>query len=309
MQPSEIFEKRILISPLNWGMGHVSRCIPLIKKLKNQKNILYIACTMDQKRVIQSYVEADISFIDHNGYPFRFKGRGNFISDILSNLKELKKRHESELLEVNYLIDKYGIDIVISDHRYGFRSEKCVSIFMSHQLQLPLPWYFRGAQIWHKNQISKFDFQWIVDDEIKRLAGKLSNNSSFKNAQFIGFLSRFDAVFPTNEKLYNGVLIVSGPKEYYWNLFQKFKMQIESGEIDFIVGNDIAFETFKSLNLEVKFQNSIDWKTTDKLISGANKIFGYCGYSTLMDLHYLECDSELIACPGQYEQLYLKKKS
>jgi hypothetical protein len=308
MQPSEIFEKRILISPLNWGMGHVSRCIPLIKKLINQKNQLFIACSNDQKRVFKSYFDSEIVYIDHFGYPFRFNGRGNFILDILSNMLDLKKRHETELAELNNLIREFRIDIIVSDHRYGFRSNKCLSIFMTHQLQLPLPWYFKVAQIWHKKQVSKFDYQWIVDDEIIRLAGNLSNNSDFKNALFIGYLSRFEGAMFENEKLYNGILIMSGPCEYFLDLFQHFKNQIKSGEIDLIIGNDKALEIYKSLNLRIEFQNSNDWKKTDNLILKANKIFGYCGYSTLMDLHFLGCDSELIACSGQLEQLYLQKK-
>ena len=35
--------KRILICPLNWGLGHATRCIPIIHKLQQEGNILLIA--------------------------------------------------------------------------------------------------------------------------------------------------------------------------------------------------------------------------------------------------------------------------
>jgi len=91
MSPSDLYGKTILISPLNWGMGHVSRCIPLIKKLKDQNNCIIIACNKNQQVVFESYFNTGLVFIDHEGYPFYFKGRGNFISDTIFNFKELKK--------------------------------------------------------------------------------------------------------------------------------------------------------------------------------------------------------------------------
>lgn len=308
MLPTDLFGKTILISPLNWGMGHVSRCIPLIKKLKTQNNQIILACNEIQRTVFESYVGSNVQFIKHEGYPFHFNGLGHFVKDILMNLKKLKNRHTSELLKMDELVEKHNIDLIISDHRYGFRSEKCICIFMTHQLILPLPWYFSPAQMWHKKQISKFDFQWIVDDQEKRLAGKLSDNNGFLNSKYIGLLSRFDYDFSKREKLYQGVLLISGPTEYNQNLIESFKKQLVSGEINFIIGNDESFKVFKSFNLTTKFHNSIDWNNTDEIIIQSKKIFGYCGYSTLMDIQYLKCETDLIACPGQLEQLYLQKK-
>lgn len=307
MYPTEIFEKKILISPLNWGMGHVSRCIPLIKRLKKQNNEIFIACSEIQREVFESYFHQEITYVHHEGYPFRFKGRGNFILDSVINLKKLQKRHKQELLEVYNIVDNYGIDIVISDHRYGFRSEKCTSIFMTHQLQLPLPWYLKIIQARHAKLVSKFNFQWIVDDESQRLAGKLSSNKNFPNAIFIGLLSRFEDLIPSKARE-KSVLIVSGPSSYYSKLFDYYNSKIKNDDIELIIGNDESFEILKNINKNVNFHNAKNWKYTDNLILNAKRIYGYCGYSTLMDIKQLGCEFNLIACPGQLEQLYLQKK-
>ncbi len=55
MLPSEVFSKNVLISPLNWGMGHVARCIPLISKLLEQSNLIYIACNESQREIFEFY--------------------------------------------------------------------------------------------------------------------------------------------------------------------------------------------------------------------------------------------------------------
>ena len=80
MKPEEIQNQRILFSALNWGMGHVSRSIPLIHQLKNQDNILFIACSPAQQKIFEAYFD-NLNFIHHEDYPFRFNGRGNFSFD------------------------------------------------------------------------------------------------------------------------------------------------------------------------------------------------------------------------------------
>ena len=308
MYPSEIFDKKILICPLNWGMGHVSRCIPLINKLQNQNNQVFIACDKIQQSVFESFVNTEVYFITHEGYPFRFRGRGNFLFDLFLNINGLIKRHLTELSQVKQIVSEHKIEFIISDHRYSFRSINCMSIFMSHQFKLPLPLYLYFFDMWHKRQISKFDFQWIVDDENKRLAGNLSNKRGFPNSKFIGLLSRFHECQQNKIFSYRGILIASGPIEYTDYLINFFKKKIQSKEIELILGSSEAYKIFKSMGINSQFHISNDWRSSDEIIRKSKKIYGFCGYSTLMDLKFLNCESELIPCPGQLEQIYLQKK-
>ncbi|NBX80882.1 MAG: hypothetical protein EBQ94_10990, partial [Flavobacteriales bacterium] len=93
MKVEELVSKRILISPLNWGFGHVSRCIPLISKLLKQNNSIYIACDNQQKDIFQFYFsDSLITYLSHEGYPFQFSGNGNFSWDLLLSLRKLANR-------------------------------------------------------------------------------------------------------------------------------------------------------------------------------------------------------------------------
>ncbi len=309
MIPTEIFEKRILISPLNWGMGHVARCIPLIKLLKSQNNSIFLVGNRQQITVFKDYFGESINYHESPGYPFYFGGKGKFTKDLLIGLKKLSDHHYKELSETDKLVNEFKIDLIISDHRYSFRSKNCMSIFLTHQLHLPIPFYQKIFQILHKKQISKFDFQWIVEDEQKRLAGKLSNPKGFTNANFIGYLSRFSQRIQKKNSTISGLLIISGPDSYSNQLIEYFLDQIKTGEIECIVGNEHVRRTVENYGYGHIFKESKNWRQTDEIIYQSKKIFGYCGYSTLMDLEYLNCDSELIPCKGQLEHLYLKKKS
>ena len=126
MKPNNISNKKVLISPLNWGMGHVARCIPLIDKLLKQENEVFIACNQIQKNIFHFYFHnQNILYIEHAGYPFEFKGKGRFMLDILFSYNRLIIRRSKELEEVDNMVDLHKIDLIISDHRYGFFSNKC----------------------------------------------------------------------------------------------------------------------------------------------------------------------------------------
>jgi hypothetical protein len=305
MLPTEIQSKNVLISPLNWGFGHVSRCIPLIYKLLENGNSIFIACDTAQKNVLVQYFGQKVKFIEHQGYPFQFSGKGNYTYDLFFSLGKLLKRSKQELKEVESYVQELKIDIIISDHRYTFRSEKIYSIFMTHQLNLPISWFQFPFKLYHKKQIRKFDSIWIVDKAKNSLAGKLSVNKHFPNSSNIGWLSRF-MLYPKNDLKSGSVLIISGPKEYWSNLFNMFSRELESNEIQTIVGSSEIQELIQSKKLKQNFHASNDWIETDKLLLNTKKIYGYIGYTTLMDCKVLECEAKLIASPGQLEQEYLE---
>jgi hypothetical protein len=305
MLPTEIQSKNVLLSPLNWGIGHVSRCIPLIYKLLENGNSIFIACDTAQKNVLVQYFGQKVKFIEHQGYPFQFSGKGNYTYDLFFSLGKLLKRSKQELKEVESYVQELKIDIIISDHRYTFRSEKIYSIFMTHQLNLPISWFQFPFKLYHKKQIRKFDSIWIVDKAKNSLAGKLSVNKHFPNSSNIGWLSRF-MLYPKNDLKSGSVLIISGPKEYWSNLFNMFSRELESNEIQTIVGSSEIQELIQSKKLKQNFHASNDWIETDKLLLNTKKIYGYIGYTTLMDCKVLECEAKLIASPGQLEQEYLE---
>jgi hypothetical protein len=304
MKPESISNKTVLLSPLNWGMGHVARCIPLIHQLIQQENRIIIACDASQKQIFLTYFP-NITFENHEGYPFKFQGKGNFGKDLLVRIFKLNSRYKLEKKEVEQLIKKHSVDLILSDHRYGFISQKCTSIFITHQLNLPVSWHSKLADLIHKKRISPFQFVWVLDTLDSRFAGKLSVNKTFKNIEYIGSYSRF-SLYEKEEKTIPLVVIVSGPEPYSKQFFkQQFEIANKKKEktVFIVPANYPTKSQFEQIDI---FPSS-DWKVTDSIILKAKKIISRSGYSTIMDVNYLEVESELFATKGQNEQEYLSK--
>lgn len=301
MLPTDIKKQRVLLSPLNWGMGHVSRCIGLIDILLRNDNTIFIACSADQQAIFQQYFK-DVTFIDHDGYPFEFGGKGKFSLDLLKSFSALKRRQNEERTQVENYVDFFEIDCVISDHRYGFRSRKVNSIFLTHQLNLPVKWYERWVQKIHVAYLRAFDEIWVLDTEDSKYAGKLSRNEDRLNVQYIGILSRFDRYVLKETKTIDSLIVVSGPAIY---AKQFLEQQLESFKTD--EGHNVLIapkEILEALKIENSHPSN-DWLKCDDYFLSSKKLISRSGYSTLMDAICLEIPCEITATPGQAEQEYL----
>ncbi len=298
--PDDIRHQRVLLASLNWGLGHVTRDIGLIRNLLANGNEVLIAADAAQQAVFRNYFP-DLQYILLDGYPFQFRGKGRFARDLFRQRNALSKRYRRELRETAALVREWKPDLLISDHRYGFRNAHCESIFVTHQFNLPLHWYQFPVQWLHHRLMTRFDHIWIVDDANSAMAGKLSRNHS-PISVFIGYLSRFTR--KNTEKAGHEVLIVSGPPPYAQQFYDEQVRRVAGRELFVIAPATVRklADTRKLIHLDPN-----DWQGNDCVIASASKLISRCGYSTLMDLHYLQANAELIATPGQAEQEYLAR--
>jgi UDP:flavonoid glycosyltransferase YjiC (YdhE family) len=302
MHPQSISQKRILISPLNWGMGHVARCIPLIHDFLKNGNTVIVAATDDQGAVFRAYFPS-IQVVKHEGYPFVFAGKGNFALDLARQFKGLKKRLYAEMEQTDKLVNELNIDLVISDHRYGFRSKQVHSIMLTHQLNLPVRWFEGWVQKMHERFLRQFDEIWIPDTVDSSLAGQLSENLKGFECTYIGALSRFQKNEISEVKTIDTVVIASGPTIYAEQFVREQLKKLDADTNTIIIASP---EVKKNLGaVEVSIQSAEDWKSCDETIVKARKIISRCGYSTLMDLSVLKVPFSLTPTPGQREQEYL----
>ncbi len=299
MKPDDIKGKKIVISVLNWGFGHVSRSIGLIRQLKGQGNEVIFVGDEQQSEIIKQYF-TEIQLIDHDGYSFNFRGKGRFAVDLFLSLPRLVKQFSKEKRRVEEIVFKEKPDLLISDHRYGFRSDIVPSIFVTHQLQLPIEWYQSAMQLWHKNLINRFDTVWVMDTKDSKFAGKLSASRGFDNVIYIGPYSRFMEL-PQEEnknKEVDTVLIASGPDIYAQQLVDQY------GKPGVMV---VCADSINTPEGVERFSG--DWLRQDELIRNAKQIISRSGYSTIMDAQFLNTRFIIIPTPGQREQEYLSTRS
>jgi hypothetical protein len=296
-----IKNERILFSPLNWGWGHVSRSIPLLKQLQSQNNEITIACDSAQQKVYQEYLD-QIEFFDWPGYPFHFNGKGNFALDILLSFWKLRSFAKKELNFVKTSQKERKYTIIISDQRYYFRTFGVKSIFVTHQMSLPVPWYLAFMQTINRKRINQFDEVWVMDDTKNSFAGKLSVSRKQMDCPvvYIGPFSRFKSLIQVESKKWTTVL-VSGPEPYANQFYQEQRDRLKADSVAFCIiykGNCESSAGVEKMN----------WKQIDQRLLETKKLIARSGYSTVMDVHYLECEVEWHPTPGQWEQEYLAEK-
>jgi uncharacterized protein (TIGR00661 family) len=306
MKLAEVQDKKILFSALNWGMGHVSRSIGLIRKLISQNNNVIVACDEFQRPVFESYFP-QLQFVNHSAYPFSFSGRGSFASDLFASRKQLLARFVEEQIEVESYISSFQIDLVISDHRYGFFSKKTPSIFVTHQINLPLKWFQFLAQSYHHGLLNNFNQIWCMDDEIQSLAGKLSVNTIKKPVEYVGWFSRFEEQEIQQEislETKKILAVVSGPNPYSHQFLEEI-IEFASDYDGKVLCIIPVAEEIKNIPENLEIIVSTNWKEMEIYFMHCDVLISRAGYSTLMDLKKLNKIAILIPTKGQLEQVYL----
>src|SRR5688572_2356311 len=187
----------ILLAPLDWGLGHATRCIPLINTLKKYRATVILAA---EGPVANLWKEEfpDLEIVPLTGYRVRYAGgRKSFLLKILSQLPGIQKAVNQEHKWLNQFLKTYPIDAVISDNRLGINNIKVPSVYITHQLYIEtgLSWLNGLARKFHFKFIRGFNECWVPDFEPveKSLAGKLSHPKKIPGipVRYIGPLSRF----------------------------------------------------------------------------------------------------------------------
>jgi hypothetical protein len=159
----------------------------------------------------------------------------------------------------------------------------------------------------HQSFIHKFSEVWIMDDQEKRFAGKLSESLG-KRATYIGIHSRFNAASYAPKEIKKEiecVLLISGPIEFSLALITHFEKEFnEMKGPKYIIGSKEIIPILPAHLCEY-FKPNNNWKETDELLLKTKIIMSYCGYSTIMDVEFLQCEAKLIPTKGQLEQVYL----
>lgn len=304
-------QKRILICPLNWGLGHVTRCIPIIRLLiKNKATVIIAADGRPLALLKQEF--PDLEFITLEGYNFKYPENGSMVLNMLLSIPSILRGIWKEHKALKSIIAEKKLDIVISDNRFGLWSKEVKSIFITHQLMIKSPFAEGLLRKLNHYFIKKYDECWVPDYEgVNNLSGDLAHKHSLPPSSFfIGPLSRFEPVKTKQENYrYEVMAIISGP-ESQRSIFEKIVVQqLKGSNLKAIVvcGKTEESQSKKTIgNVEViSHLSSTEMRET---ILQSRTIVARSGYSTIMDMAVLEKKCVLIPTPGQTEQEYLAKK-
>ena len=303
-------QKTALVCPLNWGLGHATRIIPIIQLLLKYKIKVMVAADGHASLLLKKEFP-ELEFITLKGYEVRFSATKTQLFKMAVLSVKIIYHTFKEHQELKKIIKKNNIRIVLSDNRFGLWGKKVYSIFISHQLQLHLPKAFGFInyiyQKTFKYIVSHYNECWTPDLEGDlNLAGKLSHPKyKLTNLKYIGILSRFcHRQKHTNDiKTIDVLFILSGP-EPQRSIFEKIIYEQTKGKTEKIVLVR-GTEKISDFNFSFPVYNLLPSQELEELISQSNLIVCRPGYSSVMDLVALGKNALLIPTPGQTEQEYL----
>jgi len=300
--------KTIFFAPLDWGYGHATRSVPVIRTLlKNNNRVVLGVTPAIQALFYQEFPKLEQVLLP--SYNIRYSTVLPLWAKLLIQWPALKTliKQEQQLLEK--ILQQKKIDVVVSDSRFGLHSKNAHSVFITHQLFLKAPFATRVLQRQNKGYVLAFDEVWVPDYESEQqsLAGLLSHGKHYHpNVRYIGPQSRLSAI-PEQEKKYDYLFLLSGPEPQHSLLGKKLLQEaVRFPQLKFALCSPV-FMPQPLHNLEA-FVNPTPTLLA-QLVAQSKTVVCRSGYSTLMDMHILgKKDLILIPTPGQTEQEYLAER-
>jgi uncharacterized protein (TIGR00661 family) len=306
-----IYSKTILVAPLNWGLGHATRCIPIIHELIRKKHNVILASDGIALYLLQKEFP-NLTSVILPSYNITYPKDNRFTPHILKSIPGIWKAIQQEKKLLSELIKTYSIDLVISDNRYGLYNPQLKSIIITHQIRILAPVLSNITTFIHAFFLNQFKEIWIPDfSEQNNLSGILSHSKShLPKSKFIGILSRFSCNLKSVLPLLNIqtpfiLAVISGP-EPQRTLFEKLllKQFSQINQTVIIVGGHPDSKIIPSPKNIIHFplltSSHLKW-----LLENAQICISRSGYSSIMDFVALKRTAILIPTPGQVEQEYL----
>jgi UDP-N-acetylglucosamine transferase subunit ALG13 len=311
-------KSRILVAPLDWGLGHATRCIPVVKELLALDCDVWLAGEGLQEALLRAEFP-QLPFLSLTGYRVAYSNSGRgLLWKMLTQLPKITSAIRHEHAWLKKVVTAHKIHGVISDNRFGLHHASVPSVFITHQLNIRTDvgkWSEKVIQRWNYKQINRFTECWVPDVEGEtNLAGELSHPLVRPTivTKYIGLLSRFETNVDTAltgdsliEKAHL-LFILSGPEPQRSILENKIVNEVShyAGTCVIARGLPTSLSVIPSTGM-VKFYNHLPANDLSEEIKKADWVISRSGYSTVMDIVKLGKKSILIPTPGQTEQEYL----
>ena len=295
---------------MDWGLGHATRCIPIIEHLLEKGYEITIAGNEATKALLKKEFPT-VTFIFIKGYNVKYPNQGQFfVWKMMLQLPKIWWAIQREHFWLSKQLKKRNWDLVISDNRYGLHSTKVRTVFITHQLRVQ-----SGSgkladdiiQFFLYRMINKFNICWVPDEASSTLniGGILSHPKTKPlRCEYIGPLSRLNNNTP---KQGNSILVIlSGPEPQRTLLENILLEQLNNTpeKIIFVRGLPLASSEIPPQK-NIHFKNYMDSAEVETAMKEAEMVVCRAGYSSIMDLLKLNKRAVIIPTPGQTEQEYL----
>lgn len=297
------------MAPLNWGLGHATRCIPIIRELEKYGFLPSIASDGAALELLRKEFP-HLKTYELPSYNITYTKSGRMLKwKLLIDTPSILRAIKLEKKAIKALKEAENFSGIISDSRFGVRYKHLPTVFITHQLNvLSGNTTFLSSHI-QRRYISKFTECWVPDvpkkGNLSGFLGHLSYEEDF--VKYIGILSRFEKKdLPI---AYDFAIILSGPEPQRTLLETKLLQAFhESGKRILLIRGVMEENEFPEANAGIEVKNYLFGRELEDVLNSSEVIIARSGYSTLLDLAKLEKKAFFIPTPGQFEQEYLARR-
>lgn len=305
---------KILVAPLNWGLGHASRCVPVIQTLVARKHDVTIAGDGMSLRYLRMYFP-ELPYKEAPQLHLQYSKGNSQIGSMFRQLPTLFRFIRKDHKWIKEVVMHHHFDLVISDNRFGLYTSLTRTAYITHQVMVKMPKGLTFAEKWayrfHRIFIDQYNYCLIPDyPNSPNLSGDLSHKYPLPhNARFIGPLSRFmhmPSIQPNCT--YDVVAIISGLEPHRTLLEQQvLQTYAHKKEKVLVLEGRIGEQPHPTISDNIHIVSHMEDHELLPYLVGCKKIICRSGYSSIMDLDALHLlhKATLIATPGQTEQEYL----
>ena len=331
---------KILVAPLDWGLGHATRCVPIVKEFLRQGAEVELAVVKSNAGFFRE-VFPELRQRVAPGYNVVYPKYGfNMALWLLKNSAHLNAVMRYEKRYAEEMVERHGYDVLFSDNRFAFFSKKAYSVYMTHQRRIAFPPAVAALESvgvrWHRSRMRNFDEVWVPDVEsAPGYAGALSHLPPLRGAEkapkikFVGPLSRFDEVAGSlktssldagelpagslkldslNAGKYRVVAVISGvepARTQFENCLRDILRNVPGNHLVILGKPQAPRRSWTEGNIE--FVTHLPTGDFASAVRNADWVISRGGYSTVMDMAYLGAKCVFVPTPGQYEQVVLAR--
>ncbi|MCR5455182.1 MAG: hypothetical protein K6F33_09375 [Bacteroidales bacterium] len=311
----DIKGKKVLVAPLDWGLGHAARSVPVVRRLCTQNQVLIVCGASAFGFLKRELPELEIIKIDD--WRIRYPKRKINFFTILSWIPVMLRNSVHEHRFVKRILRERGIQCIVSDNRYGLLYRDLECYIITHQVCPKMPKGFGflenlGGWFFQK-YLSKFRKVLIPDFEAgNNLSGSLAASRNLPPEKFVrmGILSRFNGQTAAPANCESSILVLMSGQENQRTVLENRLIEALAGiekKILFVRGVGEG-RTALADTCNIKFVNMLSGNDLRDALVSTSLIICRAGYSTLCDVVALGKQAVVIPTPGQTEQEYLAER-
>ena len=294
-------KNKVIVAPLNWGWGHVARCVPIIREIELMGLVPVLACDSDALLFLKKEFPT-LETITLSSYDIKYAR--HFKLGMICNIPNIVLAILKEHKEINaYLKTNKGKVLgLISDNRLGVHSKNIKSVYITHQLNIKAGILSPLINFIHHYYVKKHDVCWVPDELNSKFTGELSLNSKIKT-RYIGLLSRFKKQELSIK--YDLLVVLSGVEGQRVVLERVLAKELKTYKGKALVVRGSFNKTLNNFPDHVEVVDYMLSNELEEVMNSSKLVLCRSGYSTVMDLITLGKSAFFIPTPGQTEQEYL----